>query len=268
MTNGHPIIPVILCGGAGKRLWPLSRKNNPKQFFRLNGKKSLLHETVERAVFCTEQDLSTIVTITTQALEHKTRIHLADLSSDLTRHLLTEPDSKNTAPAIMLAAQYIKENFDEETLMWILPSDHTINDNQTLKQSLKKAILLALQNQIVTFGIKPQWPETGYGYIKAQNNSVEIFTEKPDLKTAKKYLQLGDYFWNSGMFLATCSLIIEEIDKHTPDLLKSGQSISFDKAVMEKTDKAVTIKCDLGWSDVGSWRSLWRLKNKKQKLSA
>ena len=260
MADDTKIIPVILCGGSGKRLWPLSRRNNPKQFLKLDGKKSLLHNTIERAATCADTTFAGIVTVTAKTLEHKTRIHLADLSPELTGNIIVEPEARNTAPAIMLAAQYIKSRYGEDSLMWILPSDHTVKNPQALKEALQKATSLACQNNIVTFGIKPQWPETGYGYIKTQNNKIETFTEKPDLKTARQYIQSGNYVWNSGMFLAPCKLIIEQLDKHAPRLLETGKSISFDKAVMEQTDKAATIECDIGWSDIGSWRALWRYK--------
>lgn len=265
--NTPQIIPVILCGGSGKRLWPLSNHKKPKQFLSLNSNKSLLQETLERAIFCTDTKPSEIIVVTSKKLETQTRNHLLKHHPDATNHLLIEDKSRNTAPAIALAANYAIENFKNNTLLWILPSDHVINDHSKLKQYLQQASLLATNNNIVTFGIKPKWPEIGYGYIKANGNQIESFVEKPNLQKAKEYFKSNEYLWNSGMFLAPTALILKELEKHTPNILNSEQVISFDKAVMEKTDKAAVIQCDLEWSDLGTWRSLWHEKTKKRKAA-
>lgn len=262
------IIPVILCGGSGKRLWPLSRKNKPKQFLRLDSGASLLQETIARAKACSEANFSDIVTVTTHNLEKTTRQHLGALHFDLNTHIVVEKAARNTAPAIALAAEYVSKNFDEDCALWILPSDHKIDNVSTLKATLETAMPFAQKGKIITFGVKPKWPETGYGYIKTDNQGhITEFTEKPNLEKAKQFITSGNYFWNSGMFLASVQTIKDQFKIHIPGILESNEVISFDNAIMEKTDKAHLIPLDAGWADIGTWSSLWKYRKQKRKAA-
>jgi mannose-1-phosphate guanylyltransferase/mannose-6-phosphate isomerase len=258
------IIPVILCGGSGKRLWPLSRSRKPKQFLSADGKHSLLQQTVKRALYCSECQPSDIVVVTSRNLEDLTRQHLNAIAPQAAHHLLVEQKTRNTGPAIAMATDYVSRQFGKEAVMWVLPSDHIIKDAKALKRYLKLALPAAHQGRIVTFGIKPQWPETGYGYIKTTASSiisdVKHFAEKPDLATAQEYMLSQHYYWNSGMFLAAADCLHHEFHKYCPSFMETEESVSFDKAVMEVTDKTSIIKCDMDWTDIGSWQTYWQFR--------
>ena len=279
------MIPVILSGGSGTRMWPYSRSMYPKQFLPLVGENSMLQETilrlgddVEQPVVVCNEDHRFVVAEQLRALGLKPR------------SILLEPVAKNTAPAIVLAALEVLEGGDDVLL--VLPADHVIADEREFRDSLVIAKEQADAGKLVTFGIVPTYAETGYGYIKAEGDVgarlVDDFLEKPDTDTAQAYLDSGDYFWNSGMFMFKASTYISEIEKYAPEILFSCREAialaksdldfiridkaSFDKcpsdsidyALMEKTDSAVMIPLDAGWSDVGSWSSLWSVSAKDE----
>jgi len=274
------LIPIILSGGAGKRLWPVSRLLHPKPFIELEG-ESLLQKALIRA-----QNLigvQEVVTVTTRELHYKTR--------DAYRHIrrpglrlgyLLEPEGRNTAPAVVAAALACARTHPGATLLF-LTADHLIQDVKAFSIAVNEAQTLAA-DWIVTFGLKPTRPETGYGYIQADGHLVRRFVEKPDLQTAKRYLAEGGYFWNSGMICARVELLLDELRQHAPALLdqqitslrmavstKKGddydlelpsdayrdvESISIDHALLEKTQRAAVVGCDLDWTDVGTWPAL------------
>ncbi|HCD6886932.1 TPA: mannose-1-phosphate guanylyltransferase/mannose-6-phosphate isomerase, partial [Klebsiella pneumoniae] len=288
------LLPVIMAGGTGSRLWPMSRELYPKQFLSLHGGNSMLQETVSRLdglrvedplVICNEQHRFLVA-------EQLRKI------SKLSNNIILEPIGRNTAPAIALAAflATIKDN-DEDPLLLVLAADHVIEDVDAFHNAVNKAIPLATRGELVTFGIVPSGPETGYGYIKRGNIledsitdvfSVMSFVEKPDLDTAKSYVDSGEYYWNSGMFLFRATRYLEELSKFRPDIYSACQlamkelqpdSIeefiridnnafvncpdeSVDYAVMEKTSSAVVVPLDANWNDVGSWSALWDVNNK------
>ena len=269
MTN------IILCGGSGTRLWPISRTLMPKQFVKLFDDKSLFQLTVERnSKVC---DSQFIVSNTEQyflALDQ-----LEELNRDNSKYLL-EPVGRNTAPAIALAC--MKLEYDE--LVLVTPSDHLIKDEVEYAKVLEKAKELALEDNLVTFGITPTFAETGFGYIESgDSNSVRAFHEKPDSKTAQSYVDAGNYYWNSGMFLFKAGLFLEELKKYSPEIYETCKSAlgeaeathpdsliriqhddmmkipedSIDYAVMEKSEIVKVVPSDIAWSDVGSFDALY-----------
>jgi len=265
MTN------IILCGGSGTRLWPISRTLMPKQFVKLFDDKSLFQLTVERNSKVCESQF--IVSNTEQyflALDQ-----LEELQKTKNKYLL-EPIGRNTAPAIALSCMAL----DKDELVLVTPSDHLIKDEKAYEQSLEKAKELSLENNLVTFGIKPTFAETGFGYIEAENHDVKAFHEKPDSKTAQSYLDAGNYYWNSGMFMFKAGVFLEELQKYSPEVYdtsliafkNSSQNTvirikhedmvkipedSIDYAVMEKSFKVKVIPSDIDWSDVGSFDALY-----------
>ncbi|NOU00621.1 MAG: mannose-1-phosphate guanylyltransferase/mannose-6-phosphate isomerase [Gallionella sp.] len=270
---------VILAGGSGSRLWPLSRQNLPKQFLALDGDASLLQTTINR--------LSPVIAgknvlIVTQEVHAKGEAYHALLPYQT----LFEPTGRNTAPAIALAAAYLMAD-GSDPIMVVLPADHIIKDEVRFREHLSVAIAAAETASLVTFGIQPTRPDTGFGYIKAHRDdassniyAVDRFTEKPDEKTAEKFLQDGDYFWNSGMFVWRASAILAEIQQYLPEVhgvvqaivaesRTSGKfqqavekhfaampSISIDYGVLEKSNRVSLIPCEIGWNDVGSWQAV------------
>lgn len=265
------MINVILCGGSGTRLWPLSRKLMPKQFIKLFDDKSLFQLTSKRNLkICDKQ-----IIVANQDLYFLAQDQLDGLSVKSNKFIL-EPVGRDTAPAIAISCL----SLNEEDIVLITPSDHLIKDFDNYKQAITQAKKLAQENNLVTFGITPKNANTGFGYIEANNLDVVSFHEKPSLKTAEKYIKQGNYYWNSGMFCFKVSVFLEELKKHSPEIyvqskiafenakcednvsniyLSDMQSIpsdSIDCAVMEKSDKVKVVPLDANWSDVGSFDAL------------
>lgn len=276
MTN------IILCGGSGTRLWPISRTLMPKQFSKLFDEKSLFQLTVERnSKVC---DSQFIVSNTEQYFLALDQIEeLINNNLPLTTNYLLEPIAKNTAPAIALACLAL----DSQELVLVTPSDHLIKDETEYKKVLNQAQKLAIQDNLVTFGIKPTFAETGFGYIESENNyDVKAFYEKPDFDTATKYFEAGNFYWNSGMFCFKAGVFLEELKKYSPEIYNASKIAfknaknnnsqlttynlrishddmvnipedSIDYAVMEKSTKVKVVPSDISWSDVGSFDSLY-----------
>ncbi len=289
--NRTSVFPVILCGGSGTRLWPFSRNSFPKQFLNIDGETSLLQETVIRTVAVSQSAPENIILLTLANFLPDVEKQLKDINY-LSNHIIAEPDARNTAAAVAYAALYIKETYGDQALMWVLPSDHTIAHHHQLEKAFEKAVEAAGLGYLVTFGIKPTRPETGYGYINIDDQQitegifkVRAFVEKPDLNLARHYLQQSHFLWNSGMFLFRADTILNEMEIHSPSLLnavkksfnscidkknplmsdyQSIPSTSIDIAVMEKSTKVAVVPCDLGWSDVGSWESIWEVSDKDE----
>lgn len=279
----HDLFPVILCGGSGTRLWPLSRKQQPKQFVKLTNEHSMLQNTILRlptdaqpAIFICNEDHRFIVAEQTRELDVTAKA------------ILLEPVGRNTAPAIALSAFVaLKENPD--AVLLVLASDHNIKDTFAFQSAAKKAYDLAKEGSLATFGIVPTEPHTGYGYIQRGEEletvsgsfRVDKFVEKPELETAKGYVKSGEFYWNSGMFVFKAKRYLEELKKYNPEIYriceestqKTNADMDFlrvdknsfmtcpdesvDYAVMEKTNSAVVVPLDAGWNDVGSWSALW-----------
>ncbi|MEK2482829.1 mannose-1-phosphate guanylyltransferase/mannose-6-phosphate isomerase [Providencia stuartii] len=285
------IIPVIMAGGSGTRLWPMSRAHMPKQFLSLTSQFSMLQETLNRL-----ENIEHAPPIIICNEEHRFLVaeQLRDLGLSHSGIIL-EPVGRNTAPAISLAATHALALYEnEDPILLVLAADHLIKDINVFCQAVKEAEQLAIQNLLVTFGIVATKPETGYGYIKcgkqieSLNSSyiVDSFVEKPDLDTAQLYIDSGQYLWNSGMFMFKTNRYIKELALFQPDIVSTTASalnnsipdldfirlskddfeqcpnVSVDYAVMEHTQDAVVVPLDAGWNDIGSWSSLWEISNK------
>ncbi len=278
------VTPVILSGGSGSRLWPLSRAGYPKQFQKLTADLSMIQQTALRVV---GDCFAPAVVVTNEAQRFLVAQAFAEIGVALDRILL-EPAPRNTAPALAASALYIAQR-SPDALLLALPSDHAIADGEAFHEAVARAAAAARNGRIVTFGICPTAPHTGYGYIQAGPGGdgavrpVVRFTEKPDTDTAARFLAAGSYYWNSGMFMMTAATLVRALERHVPEVLSAARaalrgarpdldflrlgvepfsaspSISIDYAVMERTEDAVMVPLDAGWSDVGSWQSLWRL---------
>ena len=278
---------VIMAGGSGTRFWPLSREKMPKQLLRIGGEDTLIRQTVGRMLPLV--DVRDIFIVTNSSLADTIGHQLQSrFERSWDENLILEPEARNTAPALGLAALHL-ERTDPESIMVVLAADHVIRKSADFLALIAKAGDAARRGYLVTLGIKPDRPETGYGYIRSGVPcgepgldgvcKVQSFVEKPDIETAKRYVQSGDYFWNSGIFIWKTSIFLSEMEKHHPalyrglceirkhigtdretdvirDVFKKTESISVDYAVMERTDKAAVIPADIGWSDVGSWTAL------------
>ena len=275
---------IILAGGSGSRLWPLSRELYPKQLLNINSDKSLLQSTFDRLKHCMPE--KNIVSITNIKHSSNVRMQLSEISQ--TPVILSEPTAKNTAPAIVLAAKFIMQKSNSDPVILVVPSDHLIIDNDKFLSTVNKGEKLAREGYIVTFGIKPDYPETGYGYINTSEQlgdgfKVKEFVEKPDFETAEKYLRDGTYFWNSGIFMFKASTLLNEAASHAPviakiseefDFSKSDEipfinfdempNISIDYAIMEKSSKIALVKLESDWNDLGSWKSIYDVSKKDE----
>ncbi|MCF8495058.1 MAG: mannose-1-phosphate guanylyltransferase/mannose-6-phosphate isomerase [Alphaproteobacteria bacterium] len=288
------IVPVILNGGTGARLWPLSRRNQPKQFLKLLGGRTLFQATILRALETSGVSASQIVTVTLGRLKKKTIEELSALDQSLAMHVLGEPEARNTAGAFLFAAHYVRRHWGKDALMWVLPSDHNVGDIQALKEALRIALPLAAKGFLVTFGINPTRPETGYGYIHAgeslpeeQTRRVKSFFEKPPKKLAEELYESGEYLWSSGVHLFNAGSLIDNFIAYAPEtaaLMTQALSSSadgkmpsmelyatlkkepYEKAVLEKAaeqgENVAVVPCDPRWSDIGSWQSLWEIREK------
>ncbi|KTC37729.1 mannose-1-phosphate guanylyltransferase, partial [Pseudomonas sp. ABAC21] len=283
------MIPVILSGGSGSRLWPLSRKQFPKQFLALTGEHTLFQQTLERLVF---EGMDAPIVVCNKDHRFIVNEQLSARKLECQR-ILMEPFGRNTAPAVALTAMMLV-NEGRDDLMLVLPADHVIDDQKALQRALALATVAAERGEMVLFGVPATRPETGYGYIKSANDSllpegvsrVEQFVEKPNEKRAVEFVKSGGYFWNSGMFLFRASRFLEELKKHDPDIYdtclltlerseQTADTVTFDEAtfaccpdnsidyaVMEKTQRACVVPLSAGWSDVGCWASLWAVNDK------
>ena len=278
------ITPVIMAGGSGSRLWPLSRSLYPKQFLALNGHGTMLQQTLERLSGLT---VERPVVICNE--EH--RFIVAEQLREINKSgaIILEPFGRNTAPAIALAAKIVMDSKD--SLILILAADHVVQNDAAFVDAVEKSIPLAEAGKLVTFGIVPTEAHTGYGYIKRGvavdgGYHVDVFVEKPNANTATAYIEGKEHYWNSGMFLMKASRYLEELNQFRPDIYKACanslentskdedfiriDSIAFEKcpdesvdyAVMEKTEDAVVVPLDAGWSDIGSWSALWDINSK------
>ncbi len=289
MSNN--LYAIILAGGSGSRLWPLSREMYPKQLLKINDDNTLFQSTFMKLVNVIDD--KNIISVTNVKHEPNLRIQLEELQNKFCREskykIITEPLGRNTAPAIAVAAKYVQDEYciGEEPIVIITPSDHLIMDEASYSEALQNAIRLAKAGYIAVFGVKPTSPDTGFGYIKTKNDKtiheiaeeackVEEFKEKPDKKTAQKYVKSGNYYWNAGIFVAKASVILSEIEKYSPEIhgilaqttisnaipsieynqFEKMPDISFDYAVMEKSKKVALIPLECGWNDLGSWEAI------------
>jgi mannose-1-phosphate guanylyltransferase/mannose-1-phosphate guanylyltransferase/mannose-6-phosphate isomerase len=272
------VFAILLAGGKGTRLWPLSRELLPKQFATIGGPDSLIQITIKRLLPII--NIENLRIVCGESHYHEIKRHMEDISIPSEDKIIKEPCGRNTAPAILLAVLNILRMHDDAIAL-IFPADHMVSNLSKFQSSVIAAVKLAKADFIVTMGIKPTYPETDYGYIEGGDRvnedalTINRFIEKPDKKTAEKYIQKGNFFWNSGMFAFKSSVILEEFKAYQPDLLKSilgmvsnggvssGEeykkipAISFDYAIMERTKRGAVIPSDFGWSDIGSWKSLY-----------
>lgn len=274
------IQPIILSGGSGTRLWPLSRELHPKQLLCLTGEQTMLQQTVSRLAELPAAAAPLVV------CNEEHRFLVAEQLREINRvpaEILLEPAGRNTAPALTLAALAVQARHGDGILL-VTPADHVIQDTPAFVKAVREALPLAQSGKLVTFGIVPTAPETGYGYIRrGPGHAVSAFVEKPDAATARRYIDSGEYLWNSGLFMMKAPAWIEEIRRLRPDILDACErahangrhdgdffrvdksaflacpSESIDYAVMEKTDRAAVAPLDAGWSDIGAWSALWQV---------
>ena len=269
---------VILAGGSGSRLWPLSRELYPKQLLNLCAEKSLLQSTFE--MLNKFIPASEIISVTNSKHQANVKMQLGDLCESPV--ILAEPLSKNTAPAIAICVKYILETSDNDETILVVPSDLLIKENEKFKQTVISAQKYVDEGKIVTFGIKPTYPETGFGYIHSVDNKVTKFTEKPDNETVLTYLKDENYYWNSGIFMFKVSTIMRELETHCPDIVNILQNIkcsdnkisftefdkmpniSIDYALMEKSDNIAMVELQSDWKDLGSWKSIYEVSPKDE----
>ncbi len=283
------IIPTILCGGEGSRLWPLSRGEHPKQFLRVDGSTSFLQSAFLRGAGL--QNISEILTVTSKNLFHKVQLELDKINTEnIKTSYLLEPCARNTAAAIAAASYLVQNCYSVDAILLVLPSDQLVQDLKAFESAVQTAVNLASSGRIVTFGIQPSFPATGYGYIEAKGHEVVRFIEKPPLENAIDYLDSGNFLWNSGMFCFRAGTMLDQMKQLCPEILEGTiqslsinprseageefvwdldsskyskvESESIDYAVMEKTEVASVVPCDIGWSDIGCWKSYGELSPK------
>ncbi len=283
------VIPVILSGGSGTRLWPLSRQRMPKQFLALTGDKTLFQATLQRLNGI--KDMTDPIVVCHEDHRFIVAEQLRQIQQSH-QGIMLEPTPRNTAPAIAVAALQAQRMTGGDPVLLVLPADHVIEDLPALRHAIEIAGKQAEQGALVTFGVVPTEPNTGYGYIRATRTEqssaypIQQFVEKPDHETATQYVDSGEYFWNSGMFMFKASRFLEELAEHQPEILSActaavteaagdldfvrlnhdrfaeSPADSIDYAIMEKTDHAVVVPLDAAWSDVGSWSALWAIGKK------
>jgi mannose-1-phosphate guanylyltransferase/mannose-6-phosphate isomerase len=282
------LIPVILSGGVGARLWPVSREAYPKPFIRLADGQSLLQKTLARA--CAHVGASTVVTVTNQEYVYATRDEYRSVQGELDPVFLLEPCARNTAPAIALAALYAKQRWGPDAILLILPADHVVDPLPAFQAAVTTAQRLAAEGRIIVFGVKPTRAETAYGYIEcgpaidADAAAVKRFVEKPAPALAEKFAASGTHLWNSGMFCFTARTLLDNLKQHAPELHAAAErcwastpkqpgdairidaesfaavpAISLDYAVMEKASGVAVVRAGFAWSDVGSWNAVSEL---------
>ena len=284
------ILPIILAGGVGSRLWPLSREAHPKPFIKLDDGQSLIQKAYLRVAAL--EGVEEIVTVANQVLFFYTKGEYDALTElvapkSIFHSFLLEPFGRNSSAAIALAAHYAQAKYGDDCVLLVLPADHIIENQQAFETAVYQATQLAQKGKLVTFGIQPSSPHTGFGYIEAEGDEVLNFVEKPDLTTAKAYLKSGRYFWNSGMFCMCVRSIMNEMQSHCAPVLEQSKisldhalklenhtsyraeiqgedfnkvaDISIDYAVFEKSQKVAIVVCDFGWSDIGSWSEYGQL---------
>ncbi|MQW92627.1 mannose-1-phosphate guanylyltransferase/mannose-6-phosphate isomerase [Acinetobacter wanghuae] len=289
------MIPVILSGGSGTRLWPLSRSSYPKQFLPITEDKTLFQLTLDRISNLNQSLINFQNPIIVTNEGHRFIVAEQLRQQQVNAKILLEPVARNTAPAIAAAAE-LALSYGEDPVLLILAADHIIEDQEAFNKSVEVGLQAAEAGQLVTFGVVPTSPETGYGYIKAQDintfeleiqtYAIEKFIEKPNLATAQEYIKEGSYLWNSGMFMFKASVYLEELEKYNPAIVENAKASiqyskndldfvrldkehfeqspedSIDYAVMEHTTKAVVVPLSAHWNDVGAWKSVWEVSNK------
>ncbi len=280
------LIPTILCGGAGSRLWPVSRELHPKPFIRLADGQSLLQKTFLRGGLLA--NVEEILTVTNREFFFKTEEEFKEINhSNINLSFILEPFGRNTAAAIAASALYLKQTYDDDVMMLVFPADHLISDQDAFAEAVLQAVKIASEGKLVTFGIQPDRPETGYGYIESHGNDVSNFIEKPSLEKAIEYCDSGRFLWNSGMFCFSVATVLKELEEHASDILfttktcmeqsqlLTGRGIaqlelekssfakvpedSIDFAVIEKSQHVAVVPCNIGWTDIGSWGALGEL---------
>ena len=276
--SANNVYAILLAGGTGTRLWPVSRQLYPKQLVKFIGDDSLVQSTIKR--LSPVLDPQNVRIVCGEQHFHETARHMQDIGMQADGKIICEPSGRNTAPAILLAVLHTLV-VEKDAVLCVLPADHVIGNIERFHERLETAIRLADRGYIVTFGIRPHYAETGYGYVEGDAAvaegalRVKRFVEKPDRKTAQQYIEAGNFFWNSGMFAFKASVILEEFRTWQPDLLDKMNAIfdpgrpitkedydrlpdiSIDYAVMEKTTRGVVLPSDFEWSDIGSWKSLY-----------
>lgn len=290
--RGGKLIPVILSGGAGTRLWPMSREAHPKPFMRLSDGQSLLQKTWQRAIAL--PGVEEVLTVTNREYYFKSKdIYTGEgvPGASVPKAFLLEPFGRNTAPAIALAACWVAEYVGADATMLVLPADHLIREQEAFERAVMRAQFLAREGKLVTFGIAPDSPETGYGYIECgewdistESAPARRFVEKPEVSLAERYVASGKYLWNSGMFCFTAETMLMELEQHAPELLEQARccwhasqadshtlleldhasfaampDISIDYAVLEKAQNVQVVRAGFDWSDIGSWRAVSEL---------